>query len=245
MAIGPLAGSILGVDLMWIVFLSAGLASFAACVPAYLVTEHRPDPHGGGGAPRHRHVHLVPAITGSLLAAVVLGCCFGTYEICWTLLLKLRGASSWQIGLSWTLFSVPFVLMTRPSGWLTDHTDRRRLVVGGLVVTTSMCATYPFLHSVPLLLVLGGVEAVATVLVLPAAQSMLVQTAAPTQLGQVQGLFSTSQTAATAVGAAVGGALFAVAAWTPFVLMSSIGFALVVVIAVVWRSVPGKVAPAA
>jgi len=246
MAVGPLVGSILGVELMWIVFLAAGVASFAACIPAFLVTEHRPDPHGphaGGG--RHDRLRLGHAITGSLLAAVVLGLAFGVYEICWTLLLRLRGASSWQIGLSWTLFAIPFVLMSRPSGWLTDHVDRRRLVVGGLVVTTSMCASYPFLHSVPALLVLGGIEAVATVLVLPAAQSMLVQTAGPTQLGRVQGLFSTSQTAATAVAAALGGALFSLAAWTPFVLVGSLGMVLVVVIAVVWRSVPGHVTPPA
>ncbi len=244
MAVGPLAGSILGVDLMWIVFLSAGTASLAACLPAALVTEHRPDPHVGGvgiDQPLDR-VRLRPAITGSLLAAVVLGLAFGVYEICWTLLLRLRGASSWQIGLSWTLFAIPFVLMSRPSGWLTDHVDRRRLVVGGLVVTTSMCAMYPFLHQVPVLLALGGLEAVATVLVLPAAQSMLVQSAGPTQLGRVQGLFSTSQTAATALAAAVGGALFGVAAWAPFVLVASIGIVVVVGIAVVWRSVPGKAA---
>lgn len=243
MAVGPLVGSILGVDLMWIVFLSAGVASFAACVPATLVTEHRPDAHSTGvGADRHHdRVRLRPAITGSLLVAVVLGLAFGVYEICWTLLLRLRGATSWQIGLSWTLFAIPFVLMSRPSGWLTDHVDRRRLAVGGLVVTTSMCATYPFLHQVPVLLALGGLEAIATVLVLPAAQSMLVQSAGPTQLGRVQGLFSTSQTAATAVAAAVGGALFGVAAWTPFVLVASIGFVLVPVIAFVWRAVPGTV----
>ena len=240
MAIGPLVGSVLGVDLMWVVFLAAGLASFAACVPAARLAEDRSETDG---APvLAGRVRLRPALTGSLLAAVVLGLSFGVYEICWTLLLRLRGASAWQIGLSWTLFAVPFVLMSRPSGWLTDHVDRRRLVVGGLVVSTSMCASYPFLHDVPLLMVLGGLEAVAIALVLPAAQSMLVQTSSPTEFGRVQGLFSTSQTAATAVAAAAGGVLFGAAAWAPFVSMSAIGLSLIVVIAVVWRKVAGRVA---
>ena len=240
MAVGPLVGSVLGVDLMWVVFLAAGLASFAACVPAARLAEDRSETDG---APvLAGRVRLRPALTGSLLAAVVLGLSFGVYEICWTLLLRLRGASAWEIGLSWTLFAVPFVLMSRPSGWLTDHVDRRRLVVGGLVVSTSMCASYPFLHDVPLLMVLGGLEAVAIALVLPAAQSMLVQTSSPTEFGRVQGLFSTSQTAATAVAAAAGGVLFGAAAWAPFVSMSAIGLSLIVVIAVVWRKVAGRVA---
>jgi DHA1 family multidrug resistance protein-like MFS transporter len=102
--------------------------------------------------------------------------------------------------------------MTRPSGWLTDHVDRQRLVVGGLFVSTTMRASYPFIHNVPALMIRGGLEAVAVALVLPAAQSMLVQTSRPTEFGRVQGMFSTSQTAATAVSAGLGGALFAAAA---------------------------------
>jgi DHA1 family multidrug resistance protein-like MFS transporter len=246
MAVGPLVGSILGVDLMWIVFLAAGVASFAACIPAYVVTENQGAVARPAGAVREPlgRIRLRPALTGSLLSAVALGLTFGVYEICWTLLLRLRGASGWEIGLSWTFFAVPFVLMTKPSGWLTDHVDRRRLVVGGLTVSTSMCAAYPFIRSVPALMTLGGLEAVAVALVLPAAQSMLVQTSGPSEFGRVQGLFSTSQTAATAVSAAAGGALFGLATWAPFVVMASAGMMVVVVIAVAWRTVTGTVVDA-
>lgn len=248
MAVGPLVGSVLGVDRMWMVFLGAGVASIAASIPAFRIAEvrRRPTPPTGDdlgtGEPEPDRIRLRPALTGSLLTAVVLGLTFGVYEICWTLLLHLRGASGWEIGLSWTLFAVPFVLMTKPSGWLTDHVDRRRLVVGGLFVSTSMCASYPFIHNVPALMILGGLEAVAVALVLPAAQSMLVQTSRPTEFGRVQGMFSTSQTAATAVSASLGGVLFAAAAWAPFVTMASAGMVGVAAVAAVWRSVPGSVA---
>lgn len=251
MAVGPLVGSILGVNLMWIVFLAAGVSSLVACMPAFSITEgprvvalddHAATVLGADSSLRPLgYLRLRPELTGSLLTAIVLGLTTGVYEICWTLLLRLRGASGWQIGLSWTLFAVPFVLMTKPSGWLADHVDRRRLVICGLAVSTSMCAFYPFIDSVPALVVLGSFEAVAIALVLPASQSMLMQAADPSEFGRLQGVFSTSQTAATAVSAAVGGVLFSTAAWSPFVIMAVAGSLVIVAIAVAWRHVTGHV----
>jgi len=246
MAVGPLIGSILGVDLMWTVFLAAGITSLAACLPALSVVEVRAplatdrpvDPQSGAVRPG---VGLSAAFVGSLLTAVVLGLTFGVYEICWTLLLQLRGASGWEIGLSWTLFAVPFVLMTRPSGWLTDHLNRKHLVIGGMTLSVVMCGMYPYLHSVPLLVALGAAEAVGIAVVLPAVQSLLAQSSDASQFGQVQGLFSTSQIAAAAVAAAAAGALFGVAAPLPFVITAVTGVTLIVVVAAVWRSVGGVV----
>ena len=71
-------------------------------------------------------------MAGALVAAAASGLTTGVYDICWTLLLVSRGAAGWQIGVSWTLFAVPFVVAARPSGWLADHMDRRFLVLGGV-----------------------------------------------------------------------------------------------------------------
>jgi DHA1 family multidrug resistance protein-like MFS transporter len=241
MAVGPLIGSILGVNLMWVVFVAAGVTSLAACVPALSIVEVRALADDLGPDARRWRIRLSRALVGSLLSSVVLGLTFGVYEICWTLLLRLRGASGWEIGLSWTLFAVPFVLMTRPSGWLTDHLNRKFLVIGGLTLSVGMCGLYPFLHSVPLLVALGAAEAVGTAIVLPAVQSLLAQTSDPAQFGRVQGMFSTSQIAAAAVAAAAGGALFGVGASLPFVITAVMGASLLVVIPLVWRSVDGVV----
>ena len=80
----------------------------------------------------------------------------GVYDICWTLLLLARGASGLEIGISWTLFAVPFVLVAKPSGWLADHMDRRALVLAGIGASTVLCASYPFIHNVPALVLLGA-----------------------------------------------------------------------------------------
>ncbi|HEX3840831.1 MAG TPA: MFS transporter [Acidimicrobiales bacterium] len=244
MAVGPLIGSVLGVNLMWMVFVAAGVTSLAACLPALSIVEVRvlPDDRDPDGLDAlHSPIRLSPALIGSLMASVVLGLTFGVYEICWTLLLKLRGASGWEIGLSWTLFAVPFVLMTRPSGWLTDHLNRKYLVMAGLTLAMTMCGLYPFLHSVPLLVGLGAAEAVGIAIVLPAVQSLLAQTSDPSQFGRVQGMFSTCQIAAAAVAAAAAGALLGVGASWPFVITAVTGASILVVIPLVWRSVAGVV----
>ncbi|HEV3281786.1 MAG TPA: MFS transporter [Acidimicrobiales bacterium] len=247
MAVGPLVGSIVGVRHLWMMFLASGLLSFAACIPALRL---RGDI---GFAPAERRgeladqaIPLRPAVVGAamagaLICAGIIGIASGVYDICWTLLLLARGASGVAIGISWTLFAVPFVLAARPSGWLADHADRRAMVLAGLGLSTALCAAYPFIHNVPVLVVLGATEAMGFAAALPAVQSLLTQEARPSQVGHIQGLFATSQTACTAISAAAAGAAFAVRAWLPFV-----GVAVVVTIAlgatsIIWRTVPGRV----
>ena len=69
----------------------------------------------------------------------------GAYESCWTLLMHFKGASSFQLGLSWTLFALPYVVCFRLGGWFADHADRRVLAVVGIVNSCAFCAIYPLL----------------------------------------------------------------------------------------------------
>jgi DHA1 family multidrug resistance protein-like MFS transporter len=251
MAVGPLIGSIVGARSMWIMFLGSGVLSLGACIPALRIHESgqraaaraeragrlRPD---GTTAPLAR-VRLNRSMAGALICGAALGLTSGIYEICWTLLLVSRGASGLAIGISWTLFAVPFVAVAKPSGWLADHMDRRVLVLAGLGVCAALCATYPFLHSVPALVLLGASEALGFAAAMPAVQSLLTQGSAPSEVGRIQGLFATSQTACTAVAAAGAGAAFALASWLPFVTVAGIVAVGLVGAGLVWRTVPGRV----
>ena len=240
MAIGPLVGSLIGVGSMSVLFVAAGVAGLVACLPALVgasVAGHDDllADDAGRGLPA-----LNRSLVGAVMAAAAFGLTIGVYESCWTLLLDLRHAHDWQVGLSWTLFAVPFVVMARPGGWLADHLDRRWLAVVALSVALGLCAVYPFLHSLVLLVVLGGVEAAATAISLPAAQSMLTQYSSPAETGRVQGLFSTAETAAIAASAAAGGALFGKAAWAPFVVAAAGGLVLTAALPFVWAPAAGR-----
>ena len=245
MAIGPLVGSLVGVGSMDVLFVAAGAAGLVACLPAVVGTsvagQDAVDAAAADATPGHTGLPaLNRSLIGAVMAAAAFGLTIGVYESCWTLLLELRHAEDWEIGLSWTLFAVPFVVMARPGGWLADHLDRRRLAVGSLSVSIVLCALYPFLHSLFWLLVLGSLEALATAIALPAAQSMLTQYSASTETGRVQGLFSTAETGSIAIAAAAGGALFGLTAWAPFVAAAAGAAVLTAALPIVWAPVAGR-----
>lgn len=250
MAVGPLIGAIVGAHHMWIMFLGSGVVSMLAAIPAVRIVESAEESairdsrlNADGTRRKLARLRWNRSMSGALLAGAALGLTTGVYDICWTLLLVSRGAAGWQIGISWTLFSVPFVVAARPSGWLADHMDRRVLVLGGLGLAMAFCATYPFIGVVPLLIVLGATEALGFAAALPSLQSLLTQGSNPSEVGRIQGMFGTTQTACTAVSAALAGAAFAVARWLPFVTAAAITGVALIAAAVIWRTVAGHVHP--
>ncbi|MGH9296345.1 MAG: MFS transporter [Acidimicrobiales bacterium] len=239
MAIGPFLGGLAGIGGMRWIFLGAAAVVLAAVIPILLF------------APvRGRHLPLLAhertslwrnrSVLGVGVAFIAGGIVVGMYEVCWSLLLTLRHAQSWQIGLSWTLFAFPFAVMSVPAGWLVDHMDRRYLTIIALVGSAGFAATYPFLHSVALLVGLGSAEAVTVALGGPAESSQLSHSVPSRELGRAQGAVSTAQTAAMAVAASLAGLLFGVHPWLPFVIAAVLISVCVSVVAVLWRGVPGR-----
>ncbi len=247
-AVGPLVGSAVGAWSLSAVFAVGGVVSLAACLPlAFGALRHVPGPDRTGGPGETPAAGTGPApstvrrvLLGALVAAAAFGLTVGVYETCWTLLLEHNGASNWQVGLSWTLFALPFIVMSRPGGWLADHLDRRRLAFLAGVVSLACCASYPFVPNLPLLMALAAVEAVAIAVAIPAVQSLLTQSAPAERLGRVQGLFATVETAMVALAAGVSGSLFAAAVWAPFVIFAAAGAALVLTLPVIWAPVAGR-----
>lgn len=205
---------------------------------------------GSGGAtgaepePAGRQPWRGPAgrvLVGVMLSAVAGGLLTGIYETCWTLLLDHRHAEAWQIGASWTLFALPFVIGAPVAGWVADQYDRRWLVLVAMVVSVGFALGYPWVASVDWLIGLGAAESLGVVFAVPAAQSLLGQAAPPELIGRAQGLFASIQTAAIAAAAAGSGALFAIAPWWPFTAGAVLSLTLTALLPWVWRGVPGRV----
>jgi DHA1 family multidrug resistance protein-like MFS transporter len=245
MAVGPPFGAIIGASHMRLVFGFTAVVTFAAGLMAIrlgsFVSDTEPVKVGGsykGGWSRWSRDR---AFLGAAAAGVVVGVMTGVYEICWTLLLVHRGASSWQVALSWMLYALPFALMARPSGRLADRVDRRVLALAGLGGAVAICTLYPFLPSIWMLLVLSAVEAVLAALTPSATQSLMTQDVAGDESGRVQGLFGTVNMAATMFAALLAGAAFGVAVWIPFVGVGVAGAVGLMLAGWWWRSVPGRV----
>ncbi|HWC38617.1 MAG TPA: MFS transporter, partial [Acidimicrobiales bacterium] len=145
-------------------------------------------------------------------------------------------------GLSWTLWAVPLVVVSVPAGKLADRFDRRWLTALALLASAGFAASYPFVPAVSLLLGLAAAEGLAVATSYPAPLSLLADGVEQDDLGSAQGLVSTAETAAVAVFASVSGALFAVSAWVAFVTAAATIVIAVLVLAVLWAPVQGRVA---
>lgn len=239
LAIGPFFGGLVGVANVRWVFVAAACASILACVPVLIVI-----PRAGRRVVVAAHRRLVlwrdRGVLGVAFGYAAGGLVVGLYEVCWSLLLHYRGATAWQIGLSWTLFSIPFAVMSIPAGWLVDRADRRLLAGASILVSAGFAVLYPFVDNVWVLVVLGGAEAVSMALTGPALASQLAHRVAGDDLGRAQGGVLTAQTGTTAVAALLAGGLFAIAPWVPFVATGA-GLAICVAgMAICWRHVPGR-----
>lgn len=246
-AVGPLVGSAVGVAHMGSLFVVSSLVAVLAGIPVLLtvgsglVAGNAGATHGSG----REHPDRGPArrvLTGVLVTAVTAGLLTGIYETCWTLLLDLRGASTWQIGLSWTLFALPFVLAMPVAGWAADHHDRRLLVVVGLIVPIVLAVVYPWLADVRWLIGLGVLESLGIAFAYPAVQSLLTEAVPADAVGRAQGRFVSVQTAAIAVSAGASGGLFAVAPWVPFTVAAVVSLGLIALLPLLWRGTSGRVA---
>jgi MFS family permease len=237
-AFGPLLGAFIGVNEMAYVFVFAATAATIAAIP---VLRSDLGPRQVRDTPLPRLV-IDARLVGAVAVAIALGVVIGAYESCWTLLMHSKGSTSFQLGLSWTLFALPYVFFFRIGGRFADHSDRRVLAVVGVVNSAAFCAIYPLLGPVNALLAFSCFEAIGTSLALPAAQSVLTEGAEPREVGRRQGIFATAQTGALAVSALVSGALFERGPAVPFLTMAAVSVAVVAVVPMAWRSVPGRVA---
>jgi DHA1 family multidrug resistance protein-like MFS transporter len=241
--IGPVAGAAIGVGHMDLLFTLTATLCVLASIPVVTSTVIR----------QHDEVHvattepmvpIVPnrALLGAMVLAVTLGLITGVYEACWTLLMEAHGASQLQIGLSWAVFSLPYIFLVRTSGWLADHADRRKMAIGGISLSFVMFLSWPHIGAPDVMIALNIVESLAFSLIIPSTQSILTQDRAPAELGRVQGLYATASTAAITVSASLAGVLFAIGPGVPFTAAAPVVAAAAISAGIIWRKVPGKVA---
>lgn len=236
-AIGPVAGVVANVhNLGWAFFVTGLLSLIAALVTTKTNLgdkEYDPLP-----LPKLQWNHQ---LVGALFAASAAGIAIGVYEACWSLLMHAHHASTLQIRLSWTFFSVPWVALSRFGGWLADHANRRIIALAGLLNGATFLSIYPHIHNNNLMLALGSLESIGGALSVPSISSLMSQGAANRELSRRQGLYATSNTAALAIAAGVSGFLFTINTALPFTLLALVSALLALTTLFWWRHVTGDI----
>ncbi len=164
--IGPLIGGAVATWRDFAVFGVAGLAVLLGLGAVFRVPETREEPvarDDGPGALAHTTWWRGRGVLVPCLALGCVGLVFTMYDVVWPQYLAARGVSTFVVGLSITLFAAPMVVLATPAGRLADRADRRVVLGVALTVVGACAATYPFLHTLAVILVLGTVEACAFV----------------------------------------------------------------------------------
>ena len=242
--VGPALGGVLAVFGRALVFEVTGLALLLAAIVVAFALDVRRLPVGGGsiataairGEARRAGA---AAVRGLAMLSMGIGFLYGVYNVVWSLFMKAIGATDWQVGLSFSLFALPLVLTAPLAGWASDHLDRRWLGAGSTASTAIIAPIYPLLHSVPAVIAVGAIEASTAAFAEPAINAFLMSAVAPDQRGRAAGTVGTAETAAKAAGALVGGGLFGLGLWVPFVVSSVAGLALIL-LGLPWLRAAGR-----
>ncbi|HUX05098.1 MAG TPA: MFS transporter [Acidimicrobiales bacterium] len=238
-AVGPIAGVVATVNDLGVALFVTGVISLIAAAQT-MRTDLGDARFDASPLPP---LQWTTQVVGALVAAGATGLIVGVYEACWSLLMHAHHASSLQIRLSWTMFALPWVALSRVGGWLADHANRRFIALAGLINGALFLALYPHIHNNVVLVGLGAVESIGTSLSVPSISSLLTQGAADRELSRRQGLYTTAQTASLALAASVSGILFTANEAYPFSLVAVMSTALALSTLWWWRNVRGHITP--
>ncbi|MGH7758837.1 MAG: MFS transporter, partial [Candidatus Dormibacteria bacterium] len=241
--IGPLVGAALFQVSLPATFLISGASGLlvAAIIFASLPRGRAVHPAALSQVRRARvHPWRDRVVLGVTVSSIAIGVLIGMYDTVWSLLMHSKHASTFEIGLSVTLFALPFTIGSWPAGWLADRVDNRWLIVLSTVAAGCFACAYPFLPNPYWLIGLGIVEGIFTVAGAPARLAMLSRRVATEQMGEVQGIYGSAQTGAAALAALASGWLFGLAIPLPFVATAAAMWISALVLVPLWRGVDGR-----
>jgi len=210
--VGPAIGGLLAVFGRWTVFAATGIALAGAALVAALTIPKSPRRARAEGSMARiffiRSTRVGVALRAVVTMTIGLGLLIGIYDVIWSLYMRQLGASDFVIGLSFTLFALPLVAATPFAGWSSDRWDRRWLAFGSVAIGSLMALVYPFLNTIPIVIAVGVIEGALWAFTEPSMNSFLME-AVPERRGEAQGVAGTAMSGSMALGALVGGSLFA------------------------------------
>ncbi|MCY0881843.1 MAG: MFS transporter, partial [Firmicutes bacterium] len=114
----------------------------------------------------------------------------GMYDTVWSFFVRSLGGAQWLIGLSFTLFAVPYLLFNWLGGRLANQARYRvKMILGGAWMTGVMVIIYAVSHHLWVVLMVSSLEAVVMSLISPAVMAAVMDLSDESLHGTVSGVF--------------------------------------------------------
>ena len=172
-----------------------------------------------------------PLLNRLLIAAVVMQFGFsfstGVYEVVWSLYMENLGASLEWIGLTFTLFAIPVVVVSPLAGRLVDRYGGIRFAVGGGLAVAAAGLAYTLATEPVMPALVGLLEACGFAFLGPALFWLLARGTPAGRTSTAQGIFGAAGTVGFIASALAAGTLWGIDTRFPFYL-----FVIVVVVSI-------------
>jgi MFS family permease len=183
----------------------------AVLLLAVLATSSRLDLSAGSVAARHgavRRLLRIPTMQATVAVAVAFYVTVGMFEAIWAVLLRDRGAETWLIGLTLSLFTVPMIFLAPIGGRTAQRSGPLRVVSVSLTVAAVCTFAYGILPAVWMLLGVSMVHAVADSFTMPGNQVSAALASPPEDISSAQGLLGAAGLAAAGLTGLAAGFLY-------------------------------------
>lgn len=133
-----------------------------------------------------------PGVRVAALTTMSLFLPVGVYDALWDRYLTDRGATNFVIGLSFLLYGLPFILLSRYGGRLVDKWGALRTALLAIFIVAPITGSYGVFAAPAVIIAVSVVEGVVQAATVPAAQATMASVAPPGRAAAAQGLSGAS-----------------------------------------------------
>ncbi len=186
--VGPLVGGLMidpfGLPATFLTFSLVNLAAFAAVAP-------RAFPRlasSGESARPSIELLAVPRVQVAVLVFMAMQAPVGIFDALWDRYLTDLGAGNSMVGISFALYTAPFILLSSSGGRLADRREPQSIALWSMLLVIPTVVAYGSFRSLPPVIAANVIEGVFQALAYPAAVAAVAAAAPPGRAGAAQGL---------------------------------------------------------
>lgn len=127
-------------------------------------------------------------VRAAALASLTLFIPVGIYDSLWDRYVTDRGGNNFMVGMTFLLYTIPFIVLGAAGGRLADRRGPSRMTVIGIFLTVPLVVVYGYLPNAWLLVGFAIVEGTIGAMSIPATQSLMASVAPLGRASAAQGL---------------------------------------------------------